>query len=133
MTSVITAPSQIPANRLYTNLAAAPSSITLVDGATVAPWMFSRSTAAGQLIVRDMGKTVYIPDPTVPATVGSQSTILRKVQLIPTGAAGVGSGTGFYGTGGAAGTTSEYYTGYIRIGGQTYGGGDATQAFVRLN
>jgi hypothetical protein len=128
MTSVITAPSQIPANKLYANLAAAPSSITLVDGATVVPWLTGRTATAGALIVRDMGKSVYIPDPTVPSAVGSQSTILRKVQLVPTGAGG-----GYYGTGGAAGTTSEYYTGYIRIGGQTFGGGDGTQAFVRLN
>ena len=127
MTSVIAAPSQIPINRLYTNLASAPSSITLVDGATVVPWLFNRTATAGALIVRDMGRSVYLPDPTVPSAVGEQSTILRKVQLVPSGAAG------YYGTGGAAGTTSEYFTGYIRICGQTFGGGDGTQAFVRLN
>ncbi len=128
MSSVISAPSQIPVNKLYTNLAAAPSSIFLADGATVAPWMLARTSGIGALIVRDMGKKVFLPDPTVPAAGGSQSTILRKVQLVPTGATG-----GYYGTGGAAGTTSEFFTGYIRIGGQTFGGGDGTQAFVRLN
>ena len=67
-----------------------------------------------------MGKTVYVPDPTVPASAGSQSTLLRKVQLV----------TGYYGTGaagsglaGASGSTTEYYTGYIKLGAQTYGGG----------
>lgn len=127
MTSVLTAPAQITANRLYTNLAAAPSSILLVDGATVVPWLTGRTATAGALIVRDMGKVVFLPDPTIPATVGSQSTILRKVQLVPSGAAG------YFGTGGAAGTTSEFFTGFIRIGGQTFGGGDGVQAFVRLN
>ena len=129
MTSVISEKSQIPANKLYTNLTTAASSITLENGTTVVPWLtgYSAATSAGGLIVRDMGKTVYRPAPTVGSAVGSQSTILRKVQLVaPTG-------LGYYGTGGAAGTTSEYYTGYIRIGGQTYGGGDATQNFVRLN
>ena len=127
MTSVFSEKSQIPVNKLYTNLAAAPSSITLADGTTVAPWMTGITASAGALIVRDMGKSVYLPDPTVPTTVGSQSTILRKVQLVPSGAAG------YYGTGGAADTTSEYYTGYIKIGGQTYGGGTGVQTFVRLN
>lgn len=127
MTSVISATSQIPANKLYTNLATAPSSIFLADGATVVPWLTGRTATAGALIVRDMGKSVFIPDPTVPATVGSQSTILRKVQLVPSGSAG------FFGTGGVAGTTSEFFTGFIRIGGQTFGGGDGIQVFVRLN
>jgi hypothetical protein len=129
MTSLISEKAQVPANKLYTNLTSAISSVYLANGTTLAPWLsdFPSASNAGALVVRDMGKTVYLPDPTVGASVGSQSTILRKVQLVPSGAAG------YYGTGGAAGTSSEYYTGYIRIGGQTYGGGDGVQTFVRLN
>lgn len=115
MSSVPRRASQVPTNALYVNIAAAQSSIFNADGATRAPWVSqfgSLSTAATSLF-RDMGKTVYVPDPTVPTSVGSQSTILRKVQLV----------SGYYGTGGASGTASEYYTGYIKLGGQTYGGG----------
>lgn len=121
--------SHIPTNALYTNIVAAPSSIFLEDGTTVAPWLIgmTAATTAGGLLVRDMGKTLYVPAPTTPSEIGSQSTILRKVQLVPT--------NGFYGTGGSSETTSEYYTGYIKIGGQTYGGGAPGPAtfFVRAN
>jgi hypothetical protein len=77
-----------------------------------------------------MGKTVYLPAPTAPNAVAEQSTILRKVQWIPQ------NWGGFYGTGGAAGTVgSEFYTGYISLGGQTYAGGGAagTCVFARAN
>jgi hypothetical protein len=80
-----------------------------------------------------MGQTVYLPDPTVPSSANSQSSILRKVQYVPTGAAGV------YGTGGAGNTSGaagvpEFYTGYIRLAAQTYGGGNGVPAGVaRLN
>ena len=116
-------------NALYTNLVNAPSSIFLADGTTVAPWMTGLNATAGALLVRDMGKTVFIPAPEAGSYIGSQSTILRKVQLV-TGYYGTGSGTG-----GAPGSASEFYTGYIRIGGQTYGGGApvAPTAFVRAN
>ena len=127
MTSVFSEKSQIPANKLYTNLASAPSSITLADGVTVVPWLTGRTATAGALVVRDMGKSAFLPDINVPSASGSQSTILRKVQLVPS------AGVGYFGTGGAAGTTSEFFTGYIRIGGQTYGGGNGVQTFVRLN
>ena len=116
MSSVERAPRQVPVNALYTNIIGVQSSIFLADGLTRAPWCsqvnLSLSTIGGALF-RDMGKTAYVPDPTVPTSVGSQSTILRKVQLV----------RGYYGTGGDSGTTSEYYTGYIKQGGQTYGGG----------
>jgi hypothetical protein len=136
MTSVLAATAQIPANKLYVNIAAAQSSITDTNGVAL-PWV--TSVAAGGLstpgaaILRDMGKNVYGPDPNVPSAVGSQSTIYRKVQLVTTGT------NGYYGTGGDA----TYLTGYISLGGQTYGGGNGqaigpggvgrAQPWVRLN
>ena len=109
------------------------SSIFTAAGVAVT-WTGASAGLEGQLstlggaLFRDMGKTVYLPDPTVPSSVGSQSTIMRKVQLV----------TGYYGTGNAAG--SEHYTGYIKLGGQTYGGGGdpaggaaAPYGFVRAN
>ncbi len=121
MTSLQRDPRQIPVNALYTNIRAVQSSIFDVTGLGLAPWVvnYGALSTVGQVLVRDMGKTVYVPDPTVPASVGSQSTILRKVQLV----------TGYYGTGGAAAgganatATTEFLTGYIKLGAQTYGGG----------
>lgn len=123
MTSVPRRASQLPVNALYTNIANVTSSIFLADGLTKAGWVsqFGGLSTLGSALFRDMGKTVYVPDPTVPSAVGSQSTIMRKVQMV----------TGYYGTGangtagvaGAPGTSTEYYTGYIKLGGQTYGGG----------
>jgi len=79
-----------------------------------------------------MGKTIYLPTPTVVpvGAVPGISTVLRKVQLVPTGARGT------YGTGGsyAVGGVPDYFTGYIQLGGLTYGGGNGTAARVaRLN
>jgi hypothetical protein len=141
MTSVVGAKKQIPTNALYTNIVDVRSTIFTAAGVAVTwtgavPFPASLSTIGGALF-RDMGKTVYLPDPTVPATVGSQSTIMRKVQLV----------TGYYGTGAAAAGTAaaggagEYFTGYIKLGAQTYGGGgDPASAatgsaigFVRAN
>jgi hypothetical protein len=55
--------------------------------------------------------------------VGGISTVLRKVQLVPSGARGSygtgGAGTNVSGSGGAI---PDYYTGYIQLGGLTYGG-----------
>lgn len=91
-------------------------------------------STTGAVLLRDMGKTVYLPNPTTPTYIGSQSTILRKVQLVPSGI------RGYYGTGAAAsgsasaGASGEYYTGYIPLGGLTYGGGTGVPAKVaRLN
>ena len=135
MTSLQRDPRQIPVNALYTNIRAVQSSIFDATGLLIAPWVvnYGSLSTVGQVLVRDMGKTVYVPDPTVPTSVGSQSTILRKVQLVQ----------GYYGTGGAAaGTqnftaTTEYLTGYIKLGGQTYGGGgdpsNVSGGFVRAN
>ena len=134
MSAVERAPRQVPVNALYTNIIAAQSSIFAADGLTRAAWVsgVGALSTAGAALFRDMGKTVYVPDPTVPTSVGSQSTILRKVQLV----------TGYYGTGAAPGgaapgAAGEYFTGYIKLGAQTYGGGgDPTNVgggFVRAN
>jgi hypothetical protein len=133
MTSVERYASQVPVNALYTNIVASQSSIFAADGLTKSTWVVNVGalSTAGAALFRDMGKTVYVPDPTVPAAVGSQSTILRKVQLV----------TGYYGTGaangGAApGAAGEYFTGYIKLGAQTYGGGGdpvGSGGFVRAN
>jgi hypothetical protein len=116
-------------NALYVNIADTRSSI-LTPALTNVEWgtlqNFPGLSTAGQILLRDMGKTMYLP-----ASGGaSQSTILRKVQLV----------TGYYGTGaaasgaGAPGGASEYYTGYIRLGGQTYGGGTGVPSgFARAN
>lgn len=141
MTSVFSAKKQIPTNALYTNIVDVRSSIFTEAGVPVTwtgavPYPTSLSTIGGALF-RDMGKTVYLPSPTAYSAVGSQSTIMRKVQLV----------TGYYGTGAAetgtaaAGGSGEYFTGYIKLGGQTYGGGgDPASAargsaigFVRAN
>jgi hypothetical protein len=149
MTSVSRINSQIPRNALYTNIRSANSSIFQADGLSVAPWMRADLTTAagwsylgalsspGGITLRDMGKSAYVPDPTVPATVGCQSTILRKVQLI-TGFYGTGTSVGTGSAGAPSGTTGEYLTGYIKLGGQTYGGAEAGTAaavsvFVRAN
>ena len=124
--------SQVPSNNLYINIGSVASTIVDSNLSTCA-WVTGKSAlaSAGQAVFRDMGKTVYLPDPTVGnASIGAQSTILRKVQWVPSGAAGS------YGTGFSASTTpqTEYYTGYIQLGGQTYGGGNGVAtAVARLN
>lgn len=135
MPSVTSTRSQIGPNKLYINVAGIQSTIFDATGTKVA-WVnsFGALSTAGAVVLRDMGKNVYLPDPTVnnPA-VGSQSTILRKIQLVPSGTAGyygTGAGTGSAAAGGA----QEYYTGYIALGGQTYGGGNGVPtAVARLN
>jgi len=140
MTSLQTAYSQIPSNKLYVgignNANGLQSSITDSNLSTVA-WVtqIGALSTAGAAILRDMGKTIYLPSPTaVPVgAVAGISTVLRKVQLVPTN--GVSS-LGSYGTGGsyAVGGVPDYYTGYIQLGGLTYGGGNGSAARVaRLN
>jgi hypothetical protein len=131
MSSVDRAPAQIPANKLYVNIAAIQSSIVDTNLSTVS-WVTSlpivgQLSTAGAAVLRDMGKTVYLPSPYAgSAAIGSQSTVLRKVQLVSAAPAG------YYGTGGA--DANEYFTGYISLGGQTFGGGNGTPARVaRLN
>jgi hypothetical protein len=136
MTSLQTAYSQIPTNKLYVNVGSIVSSITDSNLSPVA-WGVPLSvlgllSTPGAAILRDMGKTVYLPSPTaVPVSAaGGISTVLRKVQLVPSGA------LGSYGTGGAysTGAVPDFYTGYIQLGGLTYGGGNGSAARVaRLN
>lgn len=103
------------AGALYTNVKDVRGAIFVSDGTTVAPWIAAGGApstlliAAGAGTFRDMGKTVYIPDPTLVGG-AAPSTILRKIQLIPTGAAQTG-----FGVGGEA--SGSYYTGYVRVGG----------------
>jgi hypothetical protein len=55
------------------------------------------------------------------------STISRKVQWVSQSNA-----TGFYGTG--SDSSLQYFTGYIPLGGQTFGGGSGVPSgFVRAN
>jgi hypothetical protein len=125
MTSVNAQYNQIPPNKLWTNVAPIQSSIVDSNNVKV-PWVVDSVAQVlktpGAAVLRDMGKNVYLPDPTVPSLLGSQSTVLRKVQLVlPPG-------------GTAQSSDASYYTGYIRLGGQTYGGGDAQPtAVARIN
>lgn len=135
MTSVNATYAQIPANKLYINIANIMSSIVDSNNLPV-PWVVAPAASglatAGGAVLRDMGRYIYKPDPTIPTSVGSQSSILRKVQLVTQGA------NGYYGTGNVnvavAGSQTDFYTGYIRLGGQTYGGGTGVPTGVaRLN
>ncbi len=124
MSSVERFSSQVPANKLYTNIASIASSIYDANLSTIS-WGTSVYGAGdlsttGAAVLRDMGKTVYLPTPGG----ASQSTVLRKIQIVPA--------NGYYGTGGA--DADNYLTGYVQIGGQTYGGGNGTiSKVVRLN
>jgi hypothetical protein len=134
MTSVSRAYNQVPPNSLYINLVAVQS--TIVDSNNnPAPWVVAVGalSTAGAVVFRDMGRQNVRPDPTIPTSVGGQSTLLRKVQLVPTGPAG-----GYYGTGNSsiagAGSGTDFYTGYVRLGGFTFGGGNGVPSgFARLN
>jgi hypothetical protein len=129
MSSVDRNPRQVAPNALYIALAAgAASSIYDPSGLSTAGWVAGLPAGA---LLRDMGKTLYVPAATTPSAAGAQSTILKKVQLV--------SPNGF-GTGGAASGVAggEFNTGYIQIGGQTYGGGNGSQGaaaalFARAN
>ena len=134
--------SQIQPNKLWTNILSITSSIVDSNNVLV-PWAVGNSATGnnyalgllstpGAAVLRDMGKNVYLPDPTVNTSVGSQSTILRRVQLVTSGS------NGYYGTGDSvgsvAGSESDFYCGYIRLGGQTYAGGNGVPTPVaRLN
>ena len=127
MTSVGSQISQMPANKLYINVANVTGGIVDVNNSPVA-WMTGAVSTLcatpGHAVFRDMGKNVYLPSPNVPTVSGAQSTILRKVQLVKAPVGGTAQDN----------ATASYYTGYIRLGGQTYGGGDAVPTGVaRLN
>jgi len=141
MTSIGRRPNQIQANKLWVNFASLTSSIVDSNNNLV-PWAVSGVAAnyyplgllstPGSAVLRDMGRNVYIPDPNLATSVGSQSTVLRRVQLVTTGT------NGYYGTGDAstalAGSETDFYCGYIRLGGQTYGGGTGVATPVaRIN
>lgn len=132
MTSLQSAYAQLPANKLYVNIANANSTITDSNLSTLA---FNTSvnallSNAGTCILRDMGKTIYLPSPTVVpvGAVPGISTVLRKVQIVATGLVnGIGGSTTEAGV-------PDCLTGYIQIGALTYGGGNgAPVKFVRLN
>ncbi len=139
MTSVQSAYSQVPSNKLYVNIGNCSNAIFTSTGITKVAWsqvggttVNTQLATAGLATFRDLGKTLYLPSPTaVPVgAVAGISTVLRKVQLIPTGTGGT------FGTGGAnAASDVDYFTGYIQIGGLQQGGGGngAPVSFVRLN
>jgi hypothetical protein len=141
MTSVLAGFSQIPANKLWTNLSDIRSTIVDSNNNPV-PWVVASQaqyylSTPGAAVLRDMGRNVYLPNPTVASAVGSQSTILRRVQLVTSGQNVLGA-AGYYGTGNSAlsgaGSDTDYYCGYIRLGGQTYaGGGSGFTAVARIN
>ena len=131
MTSLQSAYAQLPANKLYVNIANANSTITDSNLSTLA---FNTSvnallSNAGTCILRDMGKTIYLPSPTVVpvGAVPGISTVLRKVQIVATGLVnGIGGSTTEAGV-------PDCLTGYIQIGALTYGGGyGAPVKFVSL-
>lgn len=123
----------MPANKLYVNIGTLVSSITDANlstvtwqGATVGNSLsvLGLLSTPGSAVLRDMGKTVYLP---ANSTSAVTSTMLRKVQLLVPGVPAGIDGTG-------AGTSTDYLTGYIQIGGMTYGGGAPQGAKVaRLN
>ena len=146
MTSLQSAYAQSPSNKLYVNILDARSTITDINQSTLygsaanqlGSNILGLLSTPGACILRDMGKTVYLPAPSQVATsaVSSISTVLRKIQIVPT----TGSGLGSYGVGGAisAGGVPDAFTGYIQIGALTYGGGNGVGTlgpikFVRLN
>ncbi len=108
MTSYVASKACIPSNKLYINITGIQS--TIVDlNLNPVPWVCDvpALSTIGAVVLRDMGKTVYLPDSTV------ASTILRKVQLIPPPGTSAPDG---------GGESVDYYTGYIRIGTQGIGG-----------
>jgi len=127
--------SQIPANALYVNIVNIAS--TIVDSNNnVVPWVVAPAAVglqtAGSAVLRDMGRNHYRPSGSYATSVGSRSTVYRKVQLVTTGT------NGYYGTGDnaicGAGSATDYYTGYISLGGITYGGGNGIPSgCARLN
>jgi len=142
MTSVTSGFKTIPANKLWVNITSIASSIVdsnnnlvtwaLGNAGTTNNFALGLLSTPGQAVLRDMGTNVYLPNPTVPTSVGGQSTILRGVQLVTTGTNGYyGTGTG---SGAVPGSDTDYYTGYIRLGGQTYaGGGGPPTPVARIN
>lgn len=132
MSSEQRAPSQTPINRLYVNIADIRGAVTDANlstvswasasvGSTNVPGLLS---TPGSAILRDMGKTVYLP---AGSTASNTSTMLRKVQLLVPGVA-----NGVAGPDGTTNGASDYLTGYIQIGGMTYGGSSGAPNHARV-
>jgi len=132
---------QVTVNALYVNLVGVQSTIYDSNN-NVVQWgngldkfsILALLSTPGAALFRDMGKNVYVPDPNTNTTVGSQSSILRKVQLVTNAGTTAlpNSVGGYYGTG--DNNTSDFFQGYLRLGGQIYGGGTGVASgFVRLN
>ena len=142
MTSVLGGFNTIPANKLWTNIAAIQSSVVDSNNVPVTWALFNASAGAnfalgllstpGSAVLRDMGTNVYLPNLTVPTSAAGCSTILRGVQLVTTGTNGYyGTGTG---SGAVPGSDTDYYTGYIRLNAATYaGGGGPPTPVARIN
>jgi len=147
MSSQIRYKKQIQPNALYINIASVVS--TIVDSNNnIVPWLVSgaganynligQASTPGALVLRDMGKMLYRPDPNVPTAVGSQSTLYRRVQVVTTSNNTTNGSGGYYGTGDGApagtGSETDYYCGFISLGAQIYGGGNGIPTGVaRLN
>jgi hypothetical protein len=149
MTSVGSGYAQVPSNKLYVNIGpvyfssiytssfGTPTWLTGTASGTAITGVYTSTISsvlntAGSAIFRDLGKTIYLPSPTITpvGAVPGISTVLRKVQLVPTGTLGT------FGVGGpASGLESDYFTGYIQLGGLQQGGGGngMISKFVRLN
>lgn len=131
MTSVLGGFNTIPANKLWTNIAAIQSSVVdsnnipvtwaLMNSAPGANFALGLLSTPGSAVLRDMGVNIYLPLGVIPTSAGGYSTILRGVQLVTTGT------NGYYGTGNTSaavpGSDTDFYTGYIRLNAATYGGG----------
>lgn len=123
MSVIRTGPSQI-APRFYINVSSARESFFALDlttGAATAqsavnPGAWStviatgNVTVPGRVILRDMGKTVFV---------GTMSTVYRKVQIV--------SPVGVPGQAGATPSGTDYGTGYIELGWFDGFGGSGSQ------
>ncbi len=119
MSSIERSPAQLPANKLYVNTASCISTIYKADGITPADWVLTKDVSTvGVAILRDMGKTVYLPALTSSSAGASLSTVLRKVQLVTNSGVGTGADSNC-----APGEVDEFFTGFIKLPGVTYGGG----------
>jgi hypothetical protein len=148
MTSIGSGYAQVPSNKLYVNIGPVYFSSIYTSSFTTPTWLTGTTATgitgtytstissvlntAGSAIFRDLGKTIYLPSPTITpvGAVPGISTVLRKVQLVPAGTLGT------FGVGGpASGLDSDYFTGYIQLGGLQQGGGGngMISKFVRLN
>jgi hypothetical protein len=133
MSSVVRSPSTVNQGVAYLiNVGTVANGTNTFDstGATVTVVGLAASSAAGTLVVRDLGKTVRVP-----ATSNGSSTnqrLLRKVQRVDGGAATDATWpvtNGFVGFNeGVGGSTSDYASFYIELGGV----GDTLPKFARL-